>query len=137
MRFALAVAFAVFAMPATAQVMEPGEWQFTGTMTMSVQPQPQVTTFTQCVTKAEADNPVGLATKGQPRECTVTPAARDSGSYSWAMACPKQGMTGSGTMRFASGTMESEVQMNIESQGEKMLVQTRIVARRLGPCKTK
>lgn len=131
------IALFFFALPAAAQTMEPGEWQFTGTMTMSVQPAPQVTKFTQCVTKAQAENPIGLATQGQPSGCTLTPGARTGDGQSWTMACPKEGMTGSGKMSFGRGTMESEVQMTIEAQGEKMQVQSRISARRVGPCKTK
>ena len=134
---ALLALLAALSPPAAAQSMEPGEWELVTTMNSPMLPAPQSTTMTQCVSKADADDPAGLSMKGQPSDCTMTPGARSGDRYSWTMACPKQGMAGSGTMRFGGGTMETDIRVVMEMQGQKMEMHTRTAGRRLGPCRTK
>ena len=51
------IAFAAFA--AQAQQMEPGEWEFTNTMTSPMLPQPQTMTMKRCISSKEASDPAG------------------------------------------------------------------------------
>lgn len=120
---------------ASAQAMEPGEWQFNSTVSSPMLPGPQTSTFTQCVTPAEAADPTRFTARDQSAGCVVTPGARTPASYSWAVSCPQQGMSGSGTARFAPGAIESEMQVHAEMQGQKLVMSTRVSGRRLGPCK--
>lgn len=135
-----AVVFAVltaFTLPAAAQAMEPGEWQFTSTMTSPTLPAPQSATVTQCVSKADAEDPARFSAGEQASDCKVTPGNRTPGSFSWTISCPQQGMRGAGKARFGRDTIESEVQMTMEMQGQKMEMLSKTSGRRLGPCKTK
>ena len=132
--FAVSLAFAV---PAAAQTMEPGEWQFTSTMTSPMLPKPQSSSVTRCVSKADAEDPTRFSAADQLPDCQVKPGNRTAGSYSWTMSCPKQGMQGAGQAKFGGATLESEMRMTMDAQGQKMEMFTKTSGRRLGPCKTK
>ena len=103
MKIALLVLLAAIGLPAAAQTMEPGEWQFTSTLSSSVMPQPQTSVSTQCVSKEDAQDPTRFSGADQAKDCKVTPGARSSDSYSWTVSCPEQGLTGDGKVRFARG----------------------------------
>ena len=137
MRNVLLAVLAAASLPAAAQNMEPGEWQFTTTMTSSMLPQPQSSTLTQCVSKADAEDPTRFTGRGQTADCQVTLGSRTSESYSWTVSCPAQGMRGAGKARFGRGTIDSEMQMSMDMQGQKMELLSRTSGRLLGPCKTK
>jgi len=96
-----------FAALAAHAQMQPGEWEFTNTMSSAALPQPQTMTMKKCITSQQAGDPAGW----QPRpesDCKVTPKGRSGESVSWDIACPKSGMKGSGTARLGQGTVESE-----------------------------
>ena len=76
MKIALLVLLAAIGLPAAAQTMEPGEWQFTSTLSSSVMPQPQTSVSTQCVSKEDAQDPTRFSGAGQAKDCKVTPGAR-------------------------------------------------------------
>ena len=138
MRFALLAALALTSIPAAAQTMEPGEWQFINTTTSPILPKPQTTTLTQCVSQEDAADPTRFTAQGPAADCEVKQVSRTAESYSWTVSCPKQGMRGAGKARFGPGTVESEMQMTLEGQGgEKMELHSVTKARHLGPCKTK
>jgi len=134
MLFAFAIAFAG---AAAAQSMEPGEWQFSSTMTSKMLPKPQTSVVTRCITKEDAQDPTNLSGKAKEQGCTVTPGNRTPSSYNWTIACPKQGMSGEGKVRFTRDSVDSELQMNVELQGQKMQLTTLTTGRLLGPCKPK
>ena len=134
MLFAVSIAFAV---PAAAQSMEPGEWQFTSTLSSSVMPKPQTAVSTQCISKEDAQDPARFSGADQAKDCKVTPGARSPESYSWTVSCPEQGLTGNGKLRFARGTVDGEVRMVMDMQGQKMEMLSHTSGRLLGPCKTK
>lgn len=134
MLFAVSIAFAV---PAAAQSMEPGEWQFTSTLSSSVMPKPQTAVSTQCISKEDAQDPARFSGADQAKDCKVTPGARSPESYSWTVSCPEQGLTGNGKLRFARGTVDGEVRMVMDMQGQKMEMLSQTSGRLLGPCKTK
>jgi hypothetical protein len=126
------LAFATLA--AHAQQMEPGEWEFTNTMSSAALPQPQTMTIKQCVTSKMAGDPAGW----QPRpesDCKVTPKGKSGESVSWEISCPKSGMKGSGTARLGKGTVESETKMTMSGQGQSFEMTTKTKGRLLGPCK--
>ena len=137
MRFFFAGVLSAVCLPAAAQTMEPGNWLFTSTITSSLLPQPQTTTSTQCVSKEDASDPTRFTGSGQTANCKVTPGSRSSDSYNWTVSCPDQGMRGAGTARFGRGSIDSEMQMTIETGGQKMEMQTRTAGRLQGPCTAK
>ena len=137
MRFALLAVLALAPLSAAAQTMEPGEWQITSTMTSPMLPKPQVVTRTECISKEDAEDPTHFSGRDQAQGCKVTPVARTPESYSWTVSCPQQGMSGDGKLRFARGTVEGEVRMTVDMQGQKLEMFSRTSGRRLGPCATK
>ncbi len=137
MKTLLPLLLAAVCLPAAAQSMEPGEWQFTTTLTSSMAPGAQTSTFTECVSKADAADPTRFTGKDQTAGCQVTPGERSPESYSWTVSCPAQGMRGSGKVRFSYGTIESDMQVSADMQGQKIEMRTRLTGRRLGPCTPK
>ena len=74
--------------------MQPGEWQFTTTMTSPMMQQPQVGNVSKCVSKADADDPTSFLGGDNAAGCAITRGARAPGSYNWTIACEKQGVSG-------------------------------------------
>ena len=136
------VLFAVLAaasLPAMAQGMQPGQWQFTTTMTSPMMQQPQVGTTSKCVSKAEADDPPSFMGGDNAAGCDITRGASAPGNYSWTIACQQQGVTGTGKASFGLTEFESEIRMTVTMKegGQKIDMTNRTVGRYLGPCKAK
>ena len=120
---------------ALAQQMEPGEWEFTNTMTSPMLPQPQTMTMKRCITAGDVKDPTRW--QGKPEsDCTMTPKGKSGDSFSWEMSCPKSGMRGSGTVRYGQGTVESETKVVSSAKGQAFEMLTKMKGRRLGACKS-
>ena len=79
----LAFLAALAAFPAAAQQMQPGEWEFTSTMTSPAMPNPHTMTFRNCVRKEDADDPTRwMGKQNQKSDCKVTPGRTAKDSYS-------------------------------------------------------
>ena len=130
---------AAASLPAAAQNMQPGEWEFTTTMTSPMMQKPQVGSTNKCVSKAEADDPASIIGGDQAAGCAITRGPSTPGSYSWTIACPKQGVKGDGKASYGPNKMESEIQMTVELQegGQKIQMTNRTIGRYLGPCAAK
>ena len=124
--------------PAAAQQMQPGEWQFTSTVTSPAFPGPQTAAFTNCVKKEDASDPSRwMGRKDYKSDCKVTPGKKTADSYSWQISCPGSKTQGAGTVRFAGGTrMESDTRMTTEQRGRKLEMRTQMSGKRVGPCKS-
>lgn len=134
------VLFAVLAaasLPAMAQGMQPGQWQFTTTMTSPMMQQPQVGNVSRCVSKADADDPASYLGGDNAAGCVITRGASTPGSYNWTIACEKQGVTGIGKATFDLTKIESEIRMTVTMKegGQKIEMNNRTQGRYLGPCK--
>lgn len=132
-------AFLAASLPAAAQTMQPGEWQFTTTMTSPAMQQPQTGSVSRCLTKAEADDPASFMGGDNAAGCTITRGPSSRGSYSWTIACEKQGVSGTGKATYDLTSLESEIRMTValKEGGQKMEMTNRTVGRYLGPCKAK
>ena len=134
MRIACLLLIAVCA-PALGQEMQPGEWQFTTTMTMPGMPQPQVMNQSRCVTKEDSD-PSRWADKHQGKsDCKVTGMKKSGGTQSWEVSCPSTGMRGTGTARFTATTVESEMRLAGDMGGQKFEMHNKTTGKRIGACK--
>lgn len=135
---ALLFAALLASFPAAAQQMQPGEWQFTSTVTSPAFPGPQTATFTNCVKKEDASDPSRwMGKQDYKSDCKVTPGKKTADSYSWQISCPSSRTEGGGTVRFSGGTsMESDMRMASEQRGRKLEMRTRMTGRRVGPCKS-
>jgi hypothetical protein len=69
--------------------------------------------------------------------CTRDTRARTADSFKWAIACPAQGVTGTGSVRYTDKSMDSEIRMTVDMEGKKTEMFTKVSGRYLGPCKTK
>ena len=132
-------ALAAVSLPAAAQNMLPGEWEFTTTMTSPMLQQPQAGTVSRCVSKIEAEDPASFMGGDNAGGCDVTRGTSTPGSYSWSIACPKQGVNGTGKASYGPDKMESEIHMDVALQegGQQIRMTNRTLGRRLGPCKAK
>ena len=133
MRIALLAALAACAAPAAAQLV-PGDWEFVSTTTSAMMPKPQTSTVRQCLTEAEVSDPARFTTRNQPLDCSNTPGEKSGNTYTWTMACPKLGVTGTGRASFGGTTLQSETQMTMISEGKKMELRSVTRGRHLGPC---
>ena len=126
---------ALAAAGALAQQMEPGEWEFTNTMTSAMLPKPQSMTVKKCITKDDTSDPTRW--QGKPEtDCKMMPKGKSGDSFSWEMSCPKSGMRGTGKVRYGKGTVESETKVFSSQQGKSFEMLTKMTGRRLGPCKS-
>ena len=132
------IALLTAALPAAAQSMDPGLWELSSTMSSPALPKPQSATVTHCVSKEDAANPARIVSGPSTQKCTITPGARTSDSFEWAIACPEQRMTGTGKLRYSRRAMDADLQIVVEPQpGQKMAMQTKVSGRLLGPCPAK
>lgn len=134
MRAILFFVVAAASLPAAAQTMEPGEWEFRTVTSSSQIPAPHTETRTECVTPEEARDPTRFTSRNETAGCTVTPGARTASTYAWTVQC-EQGMRGTGKASFAGATIEGDMRMNVDLQGMKMEFTAQTKGRRLGPCK--
>ena len=138
-RTVLFAALTAAGFPAQAQTMQPGEWEFTTTMTSPVMQQPQVGSTTKCVSKTEADDPASFMGGDNSAGCALTRGASNPGSYNWTIACEKQGVSGEGKASYGPNKIESEIRMTValKEGGQQIQMTNRTVGRLLGPCKAK
>ncbi len=126
----LVAALALFT-AAPAFAMDPGEWEFTTTMTAPGMPKPRVMTNTRCIKPEEAKDPDKYLNQQKQSDCKSTSTKKTGDTYSWEMNCPSSGMTGTGTVRQAATTMDMEMVM----KGPKMEMRSQTTGKRLGACK--
>jgi hypothetical protein len=136
-RIALFAVLAAACLPAAAQGIQPGQWQFTTTMTSPMMQQPQIGNVSKCVSKADADDPASFMGGDNAAGCDITRGVSEPGSYSWTIACQKQGVSGTGKAWYGPDKIESEIRMTVALQegGQKIEMTNRTLGRYLGPCK--
>ena len=133
-RLAIALTIVLASSAAHAQKMEPGEWEFTNTMSSPKLQKPQTMTMKRCITKEDVADPAKFQTKLES-DCRITPKGKQGDAYAWEMSCPKSGMKGSGTTRYGKNTVEGETKITASSKGQPFDMTTKMKGRRLGPCK--
>ena len=119
-----------FTISANAGPMKPGKWELTVTteitgMDVSVPP----TTVTECVTADEANNPQPPAT-GQGSDCKIADYKLNGNALTWSVSCPKEELTGSGSMTFSGDTYTGATKMKIGDTA----VTKKLAGRYLGAC---
>ena len=86
-----------------------GNWQVTMEMDMPGMPQKMPPmTLTQCITKADADDPTKLAPQGRgaaPSNCKVSDYKTEGNKVTWSMRCEGDNpMTGTGEIVYSGDT---------------------------------
>jgi hypothetical protein len=134
----LLLAVLIFAAPAApAQTMEPGMWEFSTTLSGAALPKPQSATASRCISKQDADDPTRFSDAEPTPGCTVKPGARTPDSYQWTLACPQQGVTGEGKVRFTPRAIDAEIRTTVMAEGKKVEMLSRVTGRLTGPCTAK
>ena len=99
-----------------------GKWQTTIEMEMEGMPMkmPPVTN-THCITKEQADSAENAIPKSDRQtDCTFSDVKVDGNTVSWKMNCEKQGMTGTGTVTYASDSYTGRMDMKVQDQAMHM-----------------
>lgn len=141
-----AAALGLAAAPAFAQDfrMQPGEWENTTDMTMTMTMNGQTMNFpvpaestTECVTEEDATfDPESLADES----CTVSEVQQSARSLSFKMTCVQDGTTMAGKMDATLNEAGTEVNATMtmagtnQQMGGQMTVKGDITSRRIGDC---
>ncbi len=115
--------------------VNPGEWEMTSTMTMSMLPEPKVRTYTQCIEEDQLD-PSQL-TMDEDNPCNISDVVMDDDSASWTINCPLQGdMMMAGQWNFTSSgeTITGSGSMAVDAAGMKMELTMSWDGKRIGDC---
>ena len=114
-----------------------GNWQVTMEMDMPGMPQKMPPmTMTQCVTKADADDPMKMAPQGRgaaPSNCKVSDYKTEGNKVTWSMRCDGENpMTGTGEFVYSGDTYTGTMKMTAGRGGQPMTM--KYAAKRLGDC---
>ena len=88
-------------------------------------------TFTNCVTKEQADKPEPPKGRREGSDCQVYDYKIDGNTVSWKMKCEKQNVTGDGKMTFTGDSYEGVTHVNM---GADKTVTTKLTGKRIGDC---
>ncbi len=132
-----ALATLLFAGAALAKgvAINPGQWEMTNTLQMSVLPQPQVRSTTECIKESEL-NPDDF-NMDEDNPCEITDVVVDGNSASWSISCPSQdGLLMQGKWQFTSGgdTLEGSGSMSADAAGMKLDFKMDWKGKRIGDC---
>lgn len=146
--FAVLVAASV-SLAAQSGPRRDGNWEITIEMQMPNMPGmpagmagmtiPPVKT-TQCITKADADDPTkALPSRpqrgGPPPDCKVSDYKTVGNKVSWSMVCTgAQPMSGTGEFVYQGDSYTGLMTMNMEGRGQGMPMAMKYTGKRLGDC---
>lgn len=121
----------VFATPAFAVDINPGNWEHKAVMEVTGMPfaVPPVTT-TQCLSEEDT---IPKAVGGEGQECKILDSKEDGNTVSWTIECEGEGgkSTGKGSITYSGDTYKGKTEATVG--GMKMT--SAISGKRLGPCK--
>ena len=120
---------------AAGVAIQPGKWEMTSTMTMTMMNQPQTNTVQQCIEEDEL-NPESF-NMDQDNPCKFSDIKVDGNSASWSIVCPTQGgMTMDGTWQFTSNgdSITGSGSMSTEMSGQTIGFDMNWSGKRIGDC---
>ncbi len=128
----------LFAATANAEgvPINPGQWEMTSTMKMTMMPQPQTTTITECVEETELSPDSFNMDEENP--CDITDVKIDGDSASWSISCPFQGgsvMKGQWEFTSNGSSVKGSGSMAADFNGQKMAFDMTWEGKRIGACK--
>lgn len=116
--------------------VEPGQWEMTTTMTMSMMPQPQVTTAVECIEEDEL-NPEDFD-MDEDNPCSISDVSYEGNTSRWSINCPVEGgavMNGQWEITSKGDTLTGKGEMTTEIAGQKMGFNMNWEGKRIGDCK--
>lgn len=115
--------------------LDPGQWEMTTTMTMSMMAEPKTTTELECITESELD-PADF-NMGDDSPCDINDLVVDDNTASWAISCSVMGgMEMEGQWEFTSNgdTIEGTGEMGGEMAGMRVDFKMEWSGKRVGDC---
>jgi len=115
--------------------IQPGMWEMTSTMTMTMMKEPQTNTAKQCIEEDEL-NPENFNVDPD-NPCKFSDIKIDGNTASWSINCPTQGgMTMDGTWQFTShgDSITGSGSMSTEMSGQTFGFDMAWSGKRIGDC---
>ncbi|MFC1777202.1 DUF3617 domain-containing protein [Pseudomonadota bacterium] len=131
----LTAVFLVNTANAGGVAIEPGQWEMTSTMTMSMMPQPQTTTVLECIEEDELDPESFNMDEDTP--CDITDVTTDGNTARWSINCPTEGgavMEGHWEVTSNGDSLTGKGEMTTEMAGQKMGFNMNWQGKRIGKC---
>jgi len=131
----LATVFIAGSAHAAGVSIQPGQWEMTSTMTMTIMPQPQINTVHECIEENEIspDN----FNMDQDNPCDITDVMVEGNTARWSINCPTEsGMVMEGQWEFTSlgNSITGSGTMTTEFSGQKMGFDMTWEGKRVGDC---
>lgn len=115
--------------------IQPGMWEMTTTMTMSMMPQPQTNTVNECINEDEI-NPESF-NMDEDNPCNITEVVINGNTARWSINCPTEaGPAMEGQWEFTSNgdSISGSGNMSTEFSGQTMAFDMTWKGKRVGPC---
>jgi hypothetical protein len=131
---ALAAMFFVANASAEGLDIDPGKWEMTSTMTMTMFPAPQTFTVTECI-EEEALDPDHF-NMDQDNPCEISDVSIDDVTAKWAITCPTEMGSMKGQWEFTSkgDSISGNGTMSANYGGQQMGFEMTWVGKRIGDC---
>ena len=116
--------------------IEPGQWEMTSTVTMSMLPQPQVNTAVECI-KKDRLNPEDFD-MDEENPCSISDVNIEGNTSRWSINCPFEGgavMNGQWEVTSHGDSLTGKGSMATEIAGQKMGFNMSWEGKRIGECK--
>jgi len=120
---------------AAGVAIQPGKWEMTSTMTMTMMNQPQTNTVQQCIEEDELDPEKFNMDQDNP--CKISDIEIDGNTARWSIVCPTQGgMTMDGSWQFTSygDSISGSGSMSSEMSGQTFGFDMTWSGKRIGDC---
>ena len=115
--------------------IDPGMWEMTTTMTMTMMPQPQRTTVNECIEEDELSPESFNLDKENP--CSISDVAVEETTARWSISCSTDGgpmMEGQWAFTSSGDTISGNGSMSTEINGQTMGFEMVWTGERIGDC---
>lgn len=115
--------------------INPGMWEMTSTMTMSMMPQPTSTTVNECIEDDELSPESFNMEEDNP--CNIQDVVIDGDTARWSISCPTesgQAMEGNWEITSNGDTITGSGAMSAEFAGQQMSFSMTWEGKRVGAC---
>ena len=115
--------------------IDPGKWEMTSTMTMSMMPQPQISTDIECIEEDELSPEDFNMDEENP--CEITEVTIEGNKARWSISCPTEGgqvMKGHWEVSSGGDSLTGKGSMTMEYSGQTMGFDMSWEGKRIGEC---
>ncbi len=130
-KLATSVCAAMLVLPAQAQNIKPGQYDYTAKTEMMGMTIP--VNFKQCVTQKDVDSNSAYVNQQTAEGCTPPQVTRNGAAITVKFACSKPKMTGEGTGTVGDEQFSINMKV-IQHEMGNAVMQTQLSAKRMGNC---